>query len=144
MTWLAPPLIAGLVAWRAGWLSGLVMLVAGALFQVMYVRAFPRLSRILGYGSVDDRPATDAVMPAHLPQVTLYTASVCPFCPIVRNRLTALQQRQSFELNEIDVTFRPEIVRAKGIRSVPVIEVNGRTLIGNATSAQLADLLRTS
>jgi CBS domain-containing protein len=32
----------------------------------------------------------------------------------------------------------------KRIRSVPVVEANGRVLIGNATSADLADFLRDS
>jgi hypothetical protein len=37
------------------------------------------------------------------------------------------------------VTFRPEIVRSKGLRSVPVLEADGRLLTGNATSAQTAE-----
>jgi glutaredoxin len=81
-------------------------------------------------------------MAAHLPRVTLYTANVCPFCPIVKRRLTELQRHSPFDLDEVDVTFRPEIVRAKGLRSVPVIEANGRLLVGNATSAQIVDFLR--
>ena len=142
MTWVLVPLIAAAMAWRAGWLAGLVVLVGGGLFQVMYVRVFPRMSRLLGYGSVEDRPAGDGVMPRALPPVTIYTASLCPFCPIVKRRLLELRQTHSFELQDVDVTFRPELIRAKGIRSVPVIEASGRTLVGNATSAQLADFLR--
>jgi glutaredoxin len=52
-----------------------------------------------------------------------------------------LQQQSSFQLREIDVTFRPDIVRAKGLRSVPVIEANGQVLVGNATSARIAEFL---
>jgi hypothetical protein len=44
-------------------------------------------------------------------------------------------------LIEADVTFRPGLIREKRLRSVPVVEVNGRTRVGNATSAQLAELL---
>jgi glutaredoxin len=73
--------------------------------------------------------------------VVLYTANVCPFCPIVRRRLTELQRRMGFELEEVDVTFRLELIRAKGLRSVPVVEADGRTLIGNATSEALAALV---
>jgi hypothetical protein len=35
---------------------------------------------------------------------------------------------------------RPVILVAKGIRAVPVVEVGGRRLDGNATSEQLAGL----
>lgn len=52
-----------------------------------------------------------------------------------------LQKTLGFELQERDVTFQPEIVRGKGLRSVPVIDVNARQLVGNATSAQLAAFL---
>jgi len=45
-------------------------------------------------------------------------------------------------VREIDVTFRPKIVRAKGLRSVSVLEANGRILVGNATSAQIAEFLK--
>ena len=144
MTWALVPAIAGVVAWRSGWSMGFLVLAAGSLFQVMYVRWFPRLSVLLGYGSVADQTAEAVGMPAKLPQVTIYTASVCPFCPIVKRRVAELQQKYMFDVQEIDVTFRPEIIREKGIRSVPVIEVNGRTLVGNATTAQLADFLRAS
>jgi len=76
------------------------------------------------------------------PHVTLYTANVCPFCPIIKRRLAELQRQHRFAIEEVDVTFRPEIVRAKGLRSVPVLEANGRRLVGNATSAQITEFLR--
>jgi hypothetical protein len=41
----------------------------------------------------------------------------------------------------VDVTFRPQVVRAKGLRSVPVLEANGLLLSGNATSAQIVEFL---
>jgi hypothetical protein len=47
----------------------------------------------------------------------------------------------NFSLEEVDITLRPGILVAKGIRAVPVVEVGDRRLDGNATSAQLADLI---
>jgi hypothetical protein len=60
----------------------------------------------------------------------------------VRRRLAELRQHRHFEVEEIDVTFRPDLIRAKGLRAVPVLEASGRFLIGNATSEQLAEFLR--
>ncbi|MBC8402130.1 MAG: glutaredoxin family protein [Candidatus Marinimicrobia bacterium] len=76
-----------------------------------------------------------------MPRVTLYTANVCPFCPIVSRRLNELKRQIPFELEEVDVTFQPKIVRQKGLRSAPVIETDGRFLVGNATSTQIAAFL---
>lgn len=142
LTWLGLPLLALLVATRAGAVTGLFVLAVSIVAQIFYIRWFGYLSRWLGYGSVVDTPATsvsEAVQPA---LVTLYTANVCPFCPIIRGRLQALRRDGAFELREIDVTFRPEVVREKGLRSVPVVEVNGQLLVGNATSAELAAFLK--
>ncbi len=52
-----------------------------------------------------------------------------------------LKRDLQFELEEIDITFRPQIVMQKGLRSVPVIEADGRFWVGNATSAQLLEFL---
>ena len=142
LTWLGLPLLALLVAARFGAVTGLAVLGIGIVAQILYVRWFGYLSRGLGYGSVVDAPAismSGGVQPA---LVTLYTANVCPFCPIIRRRLEALQRNSDFELREIDVTFRPEVVREKGLRSVPAVEVNGQLLVGNATSAELSDFLK--
>lgn len=141
LTWLGLPLLAAVLGWRAGPLAAIVVLAAGVVGQVLYLRWFPYISRWLGYGSVADAPAAPLPADARLPRVTLYSAAVCPFCPIVRRRLAELQRHSPFELEEIDVTFRPEIVRARGLRSVPVLEANGRLLVGNATSAQIAEFL---
>ena len=46
-----------------------------------------------------------------------------------------------FELRREDVTLRPDLVRAKRIRSVPIVEVGDRRLVGHATSQQLARLI---
>ena len=55
--------------------------------------------------------------------------------------MTELQRAYRFEVHEVDVTFRPDLIRAKGLRSVPVLEAGGRLLVGNVTSAQIADFL---
>jgi glutaredoxin len=142
LTWLGLPLLAALVGLRTGVVAGLAVLAVGVVAQVLYVRWFPNISRSMGYGSVADSPAAAVPTSGTLPGVTLYTASVCPFCPIIRRRLAELQRQSSFEVREIDVTFRPEIVRAKGLRSVPVLEANGQLLVGNATSAQISEFLK--
>lgn len=142
LTWIGLPLLAVVVGLRVGVVAAVVVLLVGIIGQVLYLRWFPRMSRWMGYGSVADSPANVTTLPTHLPRVTLYTASVCPFCPIMKQRLAALQQQSPFEIEEVDVTFRPEIVRAKGLRSVPVLEANQHVLVGNATSAEIAEFLK--
>jgi glutaredoxin len=144
MTWLGLPLLAVVVGLRLGLVAAFAVLGVGVIGQVLYLRWFPHISRWMGYGSVADTPADPASIAAPLPRVTLYTANVCPFCPIIKRRLAELQRHNRFEIEEVDVTFRPEIIRAKGLRSVPVLEANGRLLVGNATSARIAEFLRTS
>jgi hypothetical protein len=141
LTWLGLPLLAAVVGFRAGTTAGLFVLAIGTIGQLLYVRWFPALSRSLGYGSVTDTPAGAVPATGTLTDVTLYTANVCPFCPIIRRRLAELQRQSGFTIREIDVTFRPGIVRARGLRSVPVLEANGQLLVGNATSAQIAAFL---
>ena len=158
LTWIGVPLLAVVVGVRTGRVAGaalgagaaaavgvvagLVVLGIGVVGQVLYMRWFPRMSRWMGYGSVADSPAEPGALAHPLPRVTLYTASVCPFCPIVRKRLAELQRASTFEVEEVDVTFRPDLVRAKGLRSVPVLEANGLFLVGNATTAQISDFLQ--
>ena len=143
LTWLGLPLLTIVVALRVGIVAAVAVLVVGIVGQVAYLRWFPHMSRWMGYGSVADTPADSAAIAAPLPRVTLYTANVCPFCPIMKRRLAELQRQRPFEVQEVDVTFRPDIIRAKGLRSVPVLEANGRLLVGNATSAQIAEFLGT-
>jgi hypothetical protein len=71
----------------------------------------------------------------------LYTANVCPFCPIIKQRLVELQRTFGFELSEVDISFHPGLVKQKGIKSVPAVETDGRLWIGNATTAQLVSFL---
>jgi glutaredoxin len=142
LTWLGLPLLALVVGLRAGWVTAIVVLLVGVFGQVFYIRWFPYMSRWMGYGSVSDVAANPASIPPRSPRVTLYTANVCPFCPIVKRRLAELGRHSQFEVEEVDVTFRPDLIRAKGLRSVPVVEANGQVLVGNATSEQLAEFLR--
>lgn len=141
LTWVALPVVALLAFFSAGWPAAVAVVVAGVGWQLLYTRFFPRFSSAMGYGSVADVAADPAVAPLPAGKVTLYTANLCPFCPLVRARLVTLQQRLGFELIEIDVTFRPELVTSKNLRAVPVIEAGGRVWVGNATSAQLLSFL---
>ncbi len=139
-TWLGIPALAVFMGVLTGWWAAPVVILAGVVAQVYYIRLFPKMSQAMGYGSVDDAAPSSA--PARTPaKVTLYTASVCPFCPIVRRRLVELQRTMGFELTEIDITFQPGVAREKGLRSVPAIETAGRLHVGNATSAELVSFL---
>jgi len=140
LTWLGLPALAVILGLSVGWSAGVFVLLVGVVAQVAYIRWFPHLSRWVGYGSVADE-RVESMPPRSTTKVTLYTANVCPFCPLVRERLQRLHQELGFELNEVDVTFRPALVQSKGFRAVPVVEIDGRHVVGNATSAQLAALL---
>lgn len=140
-TWLGIPAIAVLMGIVAGWWAVPFILLVGVFAQIIYIRVFPKVSRWIGYGSVQDVPAVPPKQTPAVSKVTLYTANVCPFCPIVRQRLTDLQRDLGFDLSEVDVTFQPGLIREKGIRSVPVLETEGRLWIGNATTAQLISFL---
>lgn len=149
---------------RGEWMLAAAWLLIFPLAFWGYIRIFPRISRFLGYGRVDDVTASGDVTtaddsigfddlasaeevtasssPPHPGTVTLYTSLGCPFCPIIEERLLALQARMGFALTQVDVTMKPALVRAKKIRSVPVVEVGGRRLVGNATTQELARLVR--
>jgi glutaredoxin len=109
------------------------------LFLWLYVRYFPSISRFMGYGSVADQQATN-VQPSHV-KVIFHTGLGCPFCPLVKRRLHELQSRMGFELSEIDITLKPDVLIAKGIRALPVVEVAEARWVGNATSEQLATFI---
>jgi len=140
-TWLALPAIAILMGVLVDWWAFLLILLVGVSAQITYIRVFPKVSRLLGYGSVEDVAVEPPKHSVTVSKVTLYTANVCPFCPIVRQRLLELQRNLGFELSEVDVSFHLGLIREKGIRSVPVIETDGRLWIGNATTAQLVSFL---
>jgi glutaredoxin len=101
-----------------------------------YIRYFPSVSSIMGYGSVADTPP--ASVQTSNADVVLYTGIGCPFCPLVKTRLVELRSKMGFRLREIDVTFRPELLIAKGIKTLPVVEIGSVHRVGNATSEELA------
>jgi glutaredoxin len=142
ITWAI--LVAGLVFFvlRGDYAFAGLWLVVAPLALWAYIRFFPSISRYLGYGRVDDR-SPQAVSKVSA-KVILYTALGCPFCPMVKRRLTALQAEMGFNLQEVDVTIKPNLLMAKGIRAVPVVEVRGQQLVGNATSEQLVGFIGTS
>lgn len=140
VTWLL--YLAGLIFFPVvgDYIAAVAWLVALPAALWAYVRLFPHICEYLGYGRVDDvAPASVERRPV---RVTVYTSLGCPFCPIVESRLKALQQDMGFELEQVDVTLRPYTVTAKNIRSVPVVEVGNRRLVGHATTRELAALIR--
>jgi glutaredoxin len=139
LTWLL--FLAGLVYLPLRGEFGLaaVWLVAVPVAIWGYVRVFPRISQYLGYGRVDDVAA--GTVSTTQTTVTLYTSAGCPFCSIVETRLKALQRDMGFQLRRVDVTLRPNVLVSRGIRAVPVVEVEDRRAVGNATSEALAGLI---
>jgi hypothetical protein len=127
------------LAYEAKWPIFVLLLVFLPCFKWAYLRFFPSISEWRGYGSVDDRLPV-SVEKARV-EVTYYHLLGCPFCPIVAQRLNALQKRMNFLLKTIDLTLKPQLAASKGIRSVPVVEVGEDRLVGNATTEQLAQLI---
>ena len=141
ITWLGLPSISIIMGIIQGWFVAVFILIVGVFAQIGYIKVFPKISRLLGYGCVED-VTTDSAHKIIIPsKVILYTANVCPFCPIIRQRLIELQKDIEFQLDEVDITFKPNLIKGKGFRSVPVIEKDGEYWIGNATSAQLISFL---
>jgi glutaredoxin len=139
LSWLG--YLAGLIyfAYERSWVGGTFFLVLVPCVRWVLFHFFPSVSRFLGYGRVDDQ-IPERTNPARV-TVTFNSFFSCPFCPIVLRRLEALQQNMDFTLEKIDVTLKPQMVVSKAIRSVPVVEVGGRRLVGNLTSTQLADFI---
>jgi glutaredoxin len=127
------------LAYIANWAGLLLWLVFIPCLKWAYLRFFPRISELKGYGSVHDKlPAS--VKKAHV-EVTYYSLLGCPFCPIVKQRLEALQKEMDFTLTTKDLTLNPQLAATKGIRSVPFVEVGQGRLVGNSTTEQLAQLI---
>ena len=127
---------------RGDYLQACFWVFFTAVFLRLYVKIFPSISRSMGYGSVADQPAKD-LQPSNA-KVIVYTGLGCPFCPLVKRRLIELQVKMDFDLKEIDITFKPDLLIAKGIRALPVVEVGKAHWIGNATSEQLANFIKNS
>jgi glutaredoxin len=121
------------------YLTALAWLIIIPLGLWINIRLFPNISKYLGYGSVEDVPADGKSYGAR--EVILYTSLGCPFCPIVEKRLRALSEETGFKFTIIDVTFRPKVISSKGIKSVPVVEADGRRIVGNATTSELTALV---
>ncbi|MCZ7568273.1 MAG: hypothetical protein M5U01_06775 [Ardenticatenaceae bacterium] len=47
-----------------------------------------------------------------------------------------------FDVEEVDLTLKPDLLVAKGIRAVPVVAAGEQRLVGHATSEQRAALIR--
>lgn len=143
LSWAAYLAGLGFMAYERHWAGGLAWLVVVPCVRWVLFHYFSSLSRFLGYGRVDDTlPAT--VSRARV-AVTFYSFFSCPFCPIVWQRLEALQKEMDFTLEKIDVTLKPQILLSKGISTVPVVEVGTgakkNQLVGSATTEQLAALI---
>ncbi len=142
LTWIGIPILAMVMGLKLGLIAAVFILIVGIIAQIGYIKIFPKISGILGYGSVEDvitEPAHQIQVPL---KVTLYTANVCPFCPIVKQRLIELQKKLEFKLEEVDITFKPNLIKEKGFRSVPVIEKDGKYWTGNVTTAEILSFLK--
>jgi glutaredoxin len=130
---------AGYLGFTHNWPALLGWLILLPCARWAGLRLSPYTSKLRGQELVEDKlPA--AVNKAHV-EVTLYTHNGCPFCPIVKRRLEALQKEMDFSLTKIDLSFTPQLAASKGIRSVPVVEVGKERLFGNVTTEQLAQLI---
>ena len=123
-------------------LGVVLWLVVAPCLKWAYIGLFARISHLRGYVHVEDK------VPAHTTKsqalVNYYSFVGCPFCPIMERRLEALRKEMGFTLNRIDVTLKPQVLIAKGIRSVPVVEVGENRLVGHATTEQLMELIERS
>jgi len=121
------------------WAYWIGWLIAVPVFEWLYVRKFPRMAPAMGYGNIaDESPSAPVIAPV---DVTLYTALGCPFCPLIEQRLEGLRGQAGFTLRKIDVTLRPDLLASKGIRSVPVVEIGGKLLVGLVSTKELAAAL---
>ena len=143
--WIGYAIGMGYFAYQRQWVVALLWMAGVPGLRWALYHFFPRISRFLGYGRIADK--LSSVPPVHADPkaapvaVNFYTFFSCPFCPIVLARLQVLQKQMGFALAIIDVTLKPQTLMAKGIRSVPVVEVGDHRLVGNSTTEQLAALI---
>jgi glutaredoxin len=57
--------------------------------------------------------------------VTLYSRPGCCLCDEVKQQLEHLRRKADFELNEVDISDDPELLRLYG-EEIPVVLINGR------------------
>jgi glutaredoxin len=129
----------GFYADRHNWPAFFLWLVLLPCTRWLGMRLYPLTSKWRGYGSVADKLPTGITK--NQAEVTFYSHSGCPFCPILKRRLEVLQKQMDFTLEEIDLTLSPQMAASRGIKSVPVVEVRSNRLFGNATTDQLAQLI---
>jgi glutaredoxin len=145
LSWLGYVAGLGYFSYEHHWLATLLWLVGVPGLRWALFQFFPYISRFLGYGRIVDQPGgipPPRENPGAAPvEVCFYSFFSCPFCPIVLARLRGLQPRMGFSLKTIDVTLNPQMLMTKGIRSVPVVEVGDRRLVGNSTTEQLAAMI---
>jgi glutaredoxin len=72
--------------------------------------------------------------------VELYTRQGCHLCETALSHLRAAQSRYDFELSEIDVDTRPELIAAYGDQ-VPVVALNGKVRFRGVINPLLLDRL---
>jgi thiol-disulfide isomerase/thioredoxin len=142
--------VAGLVyfSYQRQWVIGLLWMLGVPGIRWALFRFFPHVSRFLGYGRIVDklapRDSPHAISGVAPVAVNFYSFFSCPFCPIVLSRLQELQKQMGFTLRIFNTTLNPQMLIAKGIRSVPVVEVGNHRLVGNSTTEQLAELIALS
>ena len=143
--WIGYALAVAYFTYRRQWVLAVLCTVGVPSVRWGLYHFFPRISRFLGYGRIDDRLGSDSLLRSSTRAapvtVNFYRFFSCPFCPIVLARLQALQEQMDFVLTTIDVTLKPQVLAAKRIRSVPVVEVGEHRLVGNSTTEQLAALI---
>lgn len=145
LSWIGYVAGLGYFSYQHQWVGALLWMVGVPCLRWAVFHFFPRISRFLGYGRIVDTftpfPQMHSNPSAAPVAVSFYSFFSCPFCPIVLARLEALQRQMGFTLKTFDLTLRPQTVMAKGIRSVPVVEVGDHRLVGNSTTEQLAALI---
>ena len=63
--------------------------------------------------------------------ITLYVSVLCPRCHIAKKHLVKLLEKHpSLEMEIVDVTANPLRMWKDGIRMIPALTYNGRTLSG--------------
>ena|SRR5437588_9276727 len=145
LSWISYAAGLGYFSYRRHWLTALAWMVGVPALRWALFHFFPHISRFLGYGRIVDKlapiSANGGIPGGTGIAVNFYSFFGCPFCPIVLARLRALQGQMGFTLQTFDLTLKPQALMAKGIRSVPVVEVDDRRLVGNSTTEQLAALI---
>ncbi len=62
--------------------------------------------------------------------VTVYSTPSCPYCTMVKNHL----KKKQVPFNDVDVSRdqrrAEEMIRKSGQMGVPVVDINGRILVG--------------